>query len=143
MDQDHQERIRQRAHAIWESEGRPEGRDAHHWSQAEQELRSQTGEGDQTGSGDQSGGVQPGSGQGGEAGGDLGSASQSEGSQAASGVRSSDSAQTADGGEPQLMEQPPAKKRRTSSSASASAKKPRKSAKSASAASTPYLNDGP
>ena len=54
MDHDHQERIKQRAHEIWESEGRPEGRDADHWSQAEQELNSQTGEGDQTGGGDQS-----------------------------------------------------------------------------------------
>ena len=43
MDQDHQDRIRQRAHEIWESEGRPEGRDADHWSRAEEELRNQTG----------------------------------------------------------------------------------------------------
>lgn len=43
MDQDHQDRIRQRAHEIWESEGRPEGRDADHWSRAEEELRSQEG----------------------------------------------------------------------------------------------------
>lgn len=43
MDQDHQERIRQRAHEIWEREGRPEGRDSDHWSQAEQELRTETG----------------------------------------------------------------------------------------------------
>ncbi|MCZ0961207.1 DUF2934 domain-containing protein [Paracoccus benzoatiresistens] len=46
MDQDHQERIRLRAHEIWESEGRPEGRDADHWSRAEEELRNQL-EGDQ------------------------------------------------------------------------------------------------
>jgi hypothetical protein len=45
MDQDHQERIRQRAHEIWESEGRPEGRDADHWSRAEEELRNQMGAG--------------------------------------------------------------------------------------------------
>lgn len=45
MDQDHQERIRQRAHEIWESEGRPEGRDADHWSRAEEELRAQMGSG--------------------------------------------------------------------------------------------------
>lgn len=44
MDQDHQERIRQRAHAIWESEGRPEGRDADHWSRAEQELKNEMGD---------------------------------------------------------------------------------------------------
>ncbi|WEF23050.1 DUF2934 domain-containing protein [Paracoccus sp. S3-43] len=42
MDQDHQERIKRRAHEIWESEGRPEGRDAEHWSRAEEELRTQT-----------------------------------------------------------------------------------------------------
>ena len=43
MDQDHQERIRQRAHEIWESEGRPQGRDADHWSRAEQELKNEMG----------------------------------------------------------------------------------------------------
>ena len=43
MDQDHQERIRQRAHEIWESEGRPQGRDADHWSRAEEELKNQMG----------------------------------------------------------------------------------------------------
>ncbi|MTD98866.1 DUF2934 domain-containing protein [Paracoccus sp. YIM 132242] len=47
MDQDHQERIRQRAHEIWESEGRPEGRDADHWTRAEEELRSQLDADDQ------------------------------------------------------------------------------------------------
>lgn len=50
MDQDHQERIRQRAHEIWESEGRPEGRDSDHWSQAEQELRDQSDSGGESGS---------------------------------------------------------------------------------------------
>lgn len=54
MDQDHQERIRQRAHEIWESEGRPEGRDANHWAQAEQELRDQSG-GEQSDEGLQAG----------------------------------------------------------------------------------------
>lgn len=44
QDQDHHERIRQRAHEIWESEGRPQGRDADHWSRAEQELRNRMGE---------------------------------------------------------------------------------------------------
>ena len=43
MDQDHQERIRQRAHEIWESEGRPEGRDAEHWTRAEEELKTHMG----------------------------------------------------------------------------------------------------
>lgn len=32
------ERIRHRAHQIWESEGRPEGRAAQHWAQAQDEL---------------------------------------------------------------------------------------------------------
>ena len=35
---DLQERIRQRAHAIWEREGRPSGRDQDHWRDAESEL---------------------------------------------------------------------------------------------------------
>lgn len=30
--------IRQRAYEIWETEGRPEGREREHWSQAETEL---------------------------------------------------------------------------------------------------------
>lgn len=41
---DRNERIRQRAHEIWESEGRPEGRDAEHWSRAEQEIDEQMGQ---------------------------------------------------------------------------------------------------
>jgi hypothetical protein len=32
------ERTRLRAYEIWEGEGRPEGRDEHHWRQAEREL---------------------------------------------------------------------------------------------------------
>lgn len=36
---DIQERIRRRAHELWESEGRPHGRDADHWTQAEAEIR--------------------------------------------------------------------------------------------------------
>ncbi|WP_241665517.1 DUF2934 domain-containing protein [Teichococcus oryzae] len=40
MQDDEQDRIRQRAHAIWEQQGRPEGRDADHWRQAEQEAGS-------------------------------------------------------------------------------------------------------
>jgi hypothetical protein len=32
------ERIRQRAHAIWEREGRPHGRDQEHWDRAEKEV---------------------------------------------------------------------------------------------------------
>lgn len=44
MGQDNDERIRQRAHAIWESEGRPEGRDADHWTRAQEELKSELGD---------------------------------------------------------------------------------------------------
>jgi hypothetical protein len=35
-----QEMIRQRAHEIWESEGRPEGAELRHWQQASEELNS-------------------------------------------------------------------------------------------------------
>jgi hypothetical protein len=35
---DHQERLRQRAYELWEREGRPHGREAEHWKQAEAEL---------------------------------------------------------------------------------------------------------
>ena len=30
--------IRERAYAIWEREGRPEGRERHHWEQAAREV---------------------------------------------------------------------------------------------------------
>lgn len=33
-----EESIRDRAHAIWESEGRPEGKHFEHWQRAEQEA---------------------------------------------------------------------------------------------------------
>ena len=33
-----EERIRQRAHEIWEREGRPEGREQQHWYQALEEI---------------------------------------------------------------------------------------------------------
>jgi Protein of unknown function (DUF2934) len=33
------ERIRQRAHGIWEEEGRPQGLDLTHWLRAEREVR--------------------------------------------------------------------------------------------------------
>ncbi|AHX13213.1 hypothetical protein CH75_08185 [Dyella jiangningensis] len=32
---DHDERVRQMAHRIWESEGRPHGQDERHWHMAE------------------------------------------------------------------------------------------------------------
>ena len=37
--QDDNETTRRRAYAIWEAEGRPEGRDREHWAQAETEGR--------------------------------------------------------------------------------------------------------
>jgi Protein of unknown function (DUF2934) len=33
-----EQRIRERAHALWEREGRPEGRDGEHWAQACREI---------------------------------------------------------------------------------------------------------
>lgn len=38
MDQDFEHRVRERAYQIWEEEGRPQGRDAHHWQQAAAEF---------------------------------------------------------------------------------------------------------
>lgn len=38
---DLQERIRERAQAIWEREGRPEGRHEDHWGQAEKEINAE------------------------------------------------------------------------------------------------------
>lgn len=38
MADDRQERIRQRAHAIWEREGRGDGRHERHWHQATSEI---------------------------------------------------------------------------------------------------------
>ena len=38
MTDDRQHRIRQRAHAIWESHGRPHGADREHWDQATREV---------------------------------------------------------------------------------------------------------
>ena len=35
---DHEERIRERAHGIWERDGRPHGCDVAHWVQAEREI---------------------------------------------------------------------------------------------------------
>ena len=38
-----EERIRIRAHEIWEEEGRPEGRDRDHWERAWRELTADEG----------------------------------------------------------------------------------------------------
>ena len=35
MTNEHEQRIRELAHHIWESEGRPQGEDARHWQMAE------------------------------------------------------------------------------------------------------------
>jgi len=36
--EDREERIRRRAHEIWEREGKPHGRDGEHWRQAASEI---------------------------------------------------------------------------------------------------------
>src|SRR5690606_40226979 len=41
---DRDERIRQRAHAIWEEEGRPEGREYSHWLRARAAIRAEEAE---------------------------------------------------------------------------------------------------
>lgn len=38
MREDREDRLRQRAYAIWEAEGRPDGREHEHWAQAECDL---------------------------------------------------------------------------------------------------------
>jgi Protein of unknown function (DUF2934) len=41
MDGARERAVRERAHAIWEREGRPEGGAERHWAQAEEELRAE------------------------------------------------------------------------------------------------------
>src|SRR5689334_3881639 len=41
MDTGWEDRVRSRAYAIWEREGRPEGGAERHWAQAEEELRAE------------------------------------------------------------------------------------------------------
>ncbi|MGK9066381.1 DUF2934 domain-containing protein [Stutzerimonas chloritidismutans] len=43
-----EERIRQRAYELWEANGRPEGQEFEHWSQARQEIEPFYKEGDAT-----------------------------------------------------------------------------------------------
>ncbi len=38
---DKEERIRQRAYALWEQEGRPEGRQEEHWQRARDEIEAE------------------------------------------------------------------------------------------------------
>ncbi|MGN6551425.1 MAG: DUF2934 domain-containing protein [Pararhizobium sp.] len=41
---DREERIRRRAHEIWEREGRPEGREQEHWDKAVQDVEAEESE---------------------------------------------------------------------------------------------------
>ncbi len=41
MDEERREKIRARAHLIWEREGQPEGRENEHWAQAEREIENE------------------------------------------------------------------------------------------------------
>ncbi|WP_306752948.1 DUF2934 domain-containing protein [Paracoccus actinidiae] len=41
MSEERTRRIQDRAHALWEQEGHPHGRDAQHWSQAEREIAAE------------------------------------------------------------------------------------------------------
>ncbi|MFC3630691.1 DUF2934 domain-containing protein [Paracoccus angustae] len=114
MDHDHQERIRQRAHEIWESEGRPEGRDAEHWNRAEEELKNRTGDDQPAGDAE---------------------------SQPARAARSGRSAKAPGTGRKTKASSPsdePAKPKRTRKTAKASDETAEPQAES-----TPYLNDGP
>jgi hypothetical protein len=47
MSNDREHRIRERAHQIWEREGRPDGQEQNHWERASREIddeeRTQTG----------------------------------------------------------------------------------------------------
>ena len=40
-DETWEQKVRERAHAIWEREGRPDGAAARHWAMAETELRAE------------------------------------------------------------------------------------------------------
>lgn len=51
-----EEEIRRRAYAIWEAEGRPQGRELAHWAAAQLELEGPAG---QNGAGGQGGHGQP------------------------------------------------------------------------------------
>jgi hypothetical protein len=46
MDTDREDRIRQRAHEMWERDGSPEGRHEEHWKAAETEVDSEDAAGD-------------------------------------------------------------------------------------------------
>lgn len=41
MEDDRDRKVRERAHMIWEREGRPDGRASEHWTQAEREIANE------------------------------------------------------------------------------------------------------
>lgn len=41
MEETWEQKVRERAHAIWEREGRPESAGEQHWARAEEELRNE------------------------------------------------------------------------------------------------------
>ncbi len=68
---DQEQKIRDRAYALWEQEGRPEGREHDHWHQAHREITGNDGrdggahvDGNGLSSGLQPGGTMPGGGPG-------------------------------------------------------------------------------
>lgn len=55
MTTEREDRIRQRAHQLWEEQGRPEGRHDEHWSQASSEIGDDAGGDSTDGTGDDGG----------------------------------------------------------------------------------------
>jgi hypothetical protein len=43
MTPNNEDRIRDRAYALWEADGRPEGQDKDYWARAERELSEESG----------------------------------------------------------------------------------------------------
>ena len=41
MSEDHNQQIRERAHTLWEADGKPEGREQEYWFRAEQLLQTE------------------------------------------------------------------------------------------------------
>ncbi len=41
MSDERERKVRERAHAIWEREGRPDGRDQEHWERASHEIETE------------------------------------------------------------------------------------------------------
>ena len=56
---DREERVRQRAHELWEAEGRPEGQADRHWSRAAEDLDREDGAIQREGIAGQKPGVRP------------------------------------------------------------------------------------